>query len=154
MKTRSSCEVASMDMLKELNLSDAQTKKLTELQTSQQKAMNTINAEIENLQIDLKQALKNDDFVSARTLNDQLHAKLLVKSNTHINQKEQILKELTPEQKEKFGPMFSERQHGRANGGNHATPEKLSDQTPVQNYRHARRMMNRETCPDCDHKAN
>ncbi len=141
----------SMDMLKELNLSDAQAKKLGELQIAQKKTMNTINADIENLQIDLNSSLKKDDFVSARKLNDQLHEKMRVKSTTRIDHREQILKELTPEQQEKFRPMFMERQYGRPNGANHPMPNQLNEMTPVQINRHMRNMMNQDCkgCEDC-----
>lgn len=141
----------SMDMLKELNLSDAQAKKLSDLQISQRKAMNTINAEIDNLQIDLNASLKKDDFVSARKLNDQLHEKMRLKATTRIDHREEILKELTPEQQEKFRPMFMERQYGRPNGSKHPMPRQLNELNPVQLHRHQRNMMNRDCqgCEDC-----
>ncbi len=139
----------SMDMLEELNLSEAQSKKLLELQTSQQKAMNTINAEIENLNIDLRQALRSDDFVSARRLNDQVHEKMRIKSNTRIDHREQILRELTPEQQEKFRPMFMERQYGRPNGANRPMPRQLNEMNPTQLHRHMRQRLN-QNCPECN----
>ncbi|HRQ67665.1 MAG TPA: Spy/CpxP family protein refolding chaperone [Candidatus Syntrophosphaera sp.] len=144
----------SMDMLKELNLSEAQTKKLSDLQISQRKAMNSINAEIENLQIDLNNSLKSKDFSSARKLNDQLHEKMRVKANTRIDHREQILRELSPEQQEKFRPMFMERQYGRPNGSKHPMPCKLNELKPVQLHRHQRNMMNQDCCgcEDCHNK--
>lgn len=144
----------SMDMLKELNLSEAQASKLSELQVAQRKAMNTINAEIDNLQIDLRESLKKDDFVSAKKFNDQLYEKKRLKANTRIEHREQILKELTPEQQEKFRPMFMERQYGRPNGANHPMPRQLNELNPVQLHRHQRNMMNRDCqgCEDCQDK--
>lgn len=138
----------SMDMLEELNLSEAQSKKLLELQTSQQKAMNTINAEIENIEIDLRQALKNDDFPAAKKLNDQLHEKKRVKANYRIDHREQIMKELTPEQKDKFQPMFMERQYGNCNGSKNPMPKALNEMDPVQLHRHARQRIDQD-CQDC-----
>ena len=148
MAPRPEWDGTSMDMLKQLNLTSAQTQKLTQLQTSQQKAMNTINAEIENIEIDLRQALKNDDFPAAKNLNDQLHEKKRDKANYRIDHREQIMKELTPEQKDKFQPMFMERQYGNCNGSKNPMPKALNEMDPVQLHRHARQRIDQD-CQDC-----
>ncbi|NLN85484.1 MAG: hypothetical protein GX135_05195 [Candidatus Cloacimonetes bacterium] len=132
------------DMMKELNLTEAQNSKITQLQTNQKKAMNSVNAEIENLRIDMNQALKASDFKAAQKLNDQLHEKMRVKSSTQLEHKEQILKELTPEQREKFQPKYEEARYGRPNGRNNPTPSRKSKMTPMQNFRHTRRVMQRD----------
>ncbi|MCB5246015.1 MAG: Spy/CpxP family protein refolding chaperone [Candidatus Cloacimonadaceae bacterium] len=92
--------------LKELNLTDAQKRKLDELQLNHRKAMNTINAEIRNLQLDLRKALKEEDYTTSKILNSQLYEKKRVRANNRIELKEQIMKELTSEQKAKLQSIF------------------------------------------------
>ncbi len=132
------------DMQKELNLTEAQNTKITQLQTTQKKAMNSVNAEIENLRIDLNQALGKKDFKAAQKINDDLYEKMRIKSNTQLEHREQILNELTPEQQEKFSPKYEEARYGRPNGRNNPTPSRKSKMTPMQNFRHTRRVMQRE----------
>ncbi len=99
-------QVRFKNALKELNLTEAQKKKLDELQLNHRKAMNTINAEIRNLQLDLHKALKEEDYTTAKILNSQLYEKKRIRANNLIELREQIMKELTPEQKTKMQNLF------------------------------------------------
>lgn len=90
----------------ELGLSEAQKTKIEELRLSHQKQMNTLEAEIENLEMDMQQAMNKEDFANARKLTKQLNDKRLVVANARIDHMEAMLKQLTPEQREKAKGMF------------------------------------------------
>jgi len=103
---RPGIEGHDMDMMMELKLSDAQKVKLEELKTSHQKSVNLMEAEIENLHIDIMQYLKKEDFANAKKLTQQLYDKKLAKANARIDHMQMVMKELTPEQKEMGRGMF------------------------------------------------
>lgn len=95
-----------MGPMKDMNLTDAQKTKVEELRLSHQKQMNTLDAEIQNLEMDMQQAMQKEDFVNARKLTKQLNDKRLVAAYARIDHMEAMLKQLTPEQKEKAKGMF------------------------------------------------
>ncbi len=97
-----------MDRMMDMNLTPAQKTKLEGLRASHQKTMNTIEAEIENLHIDIRAALKSENFVNAKKLTQQLFEKKISAANARIDHLEMVMKELTPEQKEKGREMFME----------------------------------------------
>jgi len=98
--------VGFRNVLKELNLTEAQKKTLDELQLNHKKAMNIIDAEIRNLQLDLHKAIKGEDYAAAKILNNQLYEKKRSRANNRIELREQIMKELTAEQKAKLQSLF------------------------------------------------
>ncbi len=105
LKPRLSDDCAGMDMMQDLKLTDAQKKKLDQLRFDHQKAMNSLEAEIENLQMDIRQALKNDDFTVAKRYTQQLFDKKLAHATARLNHMEQVMQELEAEQKEIFRTM-------------------------------------------------
>ena len=93
-------------MCEKLDLTKEQQKKFETLATAHKKQMNTFKAEVENLQIDLKAALKTQNFKQAKDLNKQISDKKLMMANARIDHMEAMFKELTPEQKDKAADMF------------------------------------------------
>jgi len=100
--------------IRELNLTEAQLKKFDEKRSAFQKRMNTINAEIENLEIDIQQALKDENYSRAKELTKQLYDKKLARAHARIDHMQDMLKELTAEQKLKARDMFMPRLQNRA----------------------------------------
>ncbi|MBW6514150.1 MAG: Spy/CpxP family protein refolding chaperone [Candidatus Syntrophosphaera sp.] len=154
-----------VDRHKAMNLTEAQQKQLDELRLSHQKNMNSIDAEIKNLQLDIDKAIKNEDFATAKKLNQQMHEKRLNRSNAQISHKENVMKELTAEQKkvftEDFGRMmgFEGRMgyyglHGDRHPGMMGRMQD-GEKNPMQVYRHMKQMRSRmQDCEDCDnHKS-
>jgi Spy/CpxP family protein refolding chaperone len=157
LKPRLEWDGTSMDPMKDLELTAEQMQKLEQMKITQQKAMNMIDAELENLGIDLQQALKNENWNAAKQLNDQIYEKKRIKANTRITHREQIMNELTPEQKEKFRPMFDEMQYGCPNGTRHRIEAPLNRMNPFQTFRHMRRMAEMDgamKCPNCQNMMN
>ena len=101
-KPRLTDDGTGSDRMMELNLTDAQKKKLDELRVAHQKNMNSLDAEIQNLHMDVRQALKNDDFNLAKRYTQQLFDKKLAQANARLNHQEQVLKELDATQKQLF----------------------------------------------------
>ena len=85
--------------LEDLKLTDAQKKKWEELKTSFEKTKNTLQAEIKNLKIDLRTALKNENFQNAKELNKQIAAKRNALDDAKVDFLAARMKELTSEQK-------------------------------------------------------
>ena len=100
----------------QLDLTKEQQKKFETLRTAHQKQMNTYKAEMENLQIDHKAAMKSQNFKQAKALNKQISDKKLMMADAKIDHMEAMFKELTPEQKEKAGDMFMMMGRGHGKG--------------------------------------
>jgi len=124
-----------------MNLSDAQQKKLEPLRTEHLKTMNNLQAEIENLRIDMQQALKKEDFANLKKLAKTLNDKELSMEYARIDHLQQVYKELTPEQKEKMlGNFMNMHPHGRFQGKNwNMAPQTLKN----RQHQHG------ENCQDC-----
>ncbi len=89
-----------MDCMDELNLTDAQKTKFAELRTTFSKTENTLQAEIENLRIDLRTAMKDENYKQAKDLNKQIATKETALADARIDFTAARQKELTKEQKE------------------------------------------------------
>ena len=103
-------------MCEKLELTKEQQKKFETMRTANQKQMNTLKAEMENLQIDHKAALKDQNFKQAKALNKQISDKKLMMADARIDHMEAMFKELTPEQKEKAADMFMMMGRGHGKG--------------------------------------
>lgn len=99
------------EMCRELQLSEAQQTKLEELRVSHRKAMNTLRAEIENLHMDIRQAIRKDDFTGAKRLTQNLFAKKNTMANARLDHLQAVLKELDAKQKEMFRDMHTRQGH-------------------------------------------
>ncbi len=102
-------EMPMQKCLEELKLTDAQKKKWEELKISFEKNKNTLQAEIENLRIDLQKALKDENYKQAKDLNKQIATKRNVLADAKVDFLAAGMKELTPEQKatlKKICPSF------------------------------------------------
>lgn len=99
LKDRPMPEMPMMGMMERLNLSEAQKTKLEDQRTAHMKMMNTAQAEIENIKIDLQTAIKSENFKRAKELNKQLYAKKLSLADARIDHIAAMIKELTAEQK-------------------------------------------------------
>jgi len=93
------------DMMKELNLTKEQQKKIDAMQVAHKKFMNTKQAEMKNLQIDKKNAMKAEEFNKVKQINKSIADLELEISNKQADHHQAMLKELTPEQKEKMQNM-------------------------------------------------
>jgi len=96
------CDMKPGFWMDELKLSSAVKTKLEAQKIAFRKQMNTHEAELENLRLDLMLALKNADFIKIKALNKQISDKQLVITNARTDHFENILKELNTEQKEIF----------------------------------------------------
>ncbi len=94
-----------MEMLKELNLTEAQKAKLENLFREQAKWVNTKQAELENLKIDKNTAMKNQEFDKVKRLNKNISDLELTMDNARVDHHQAMLKELTKEQQEKLAEM-------------------------------------------------
>lgn len=93
------------NIMKELNLTDAQIKKLETLRADHAKQLNTNKARLENLQIDKNNALKAEEFAKVKQLNKNIADLKLEISNLQVDHHQAMMKELTEEQKTKFEEM-------------------------------------------------
>ncbi len=89
-----------LECMDEMNLTAAQKTKFEELRTAFSKTENTLKAEIENLKIDLKTAMKNENYKQAKELNKQIATKKTTLADARIDLMAARMKELTKEQKE------------------------------------------------------
>ncbi|HRY83725.1 MAG TPA: Spy/CpxP family protein refolding chaperone [Candidatus Cloacimonadota bacterium] len=106
-----------MDMMKELGLNKTQTARLETIRNNHMKQMNSLDAEIENLQIDLQAALKADKYADAKAVQKQIFAKKLQRADARIDHMEAVMKELDPAQKDKARAMFQRMHQGMQNRG-------------------------------------
>ncbi len=91
---------AKMECWDEMKLTDAQKKKFDELRTAFQKTENSLDAEIENLRIDMHTAIKAENFKQAKELNKQISAKQTALQDARLDFMAARMKELSAEQKE------------------------------------------------------
>lgn len=89
-----------MQCMDELKLTDKQTEKLGTLRSDFEKTRNTLQAEMENLQIDIDAAMKAENYGKAKELTKQLNAKKTLLDEARIEFQANRMKELTKEQKE------------------------------------------------------
>jgi len=105
------CDEGPGRMMDELKLSSEQQKKLEAGKIEFEKQKNIMQAEIENMHIDMRVVLKNGDFAKARNLIKAISDKKLAMANARLDHFESVLKELNAEQKEIFKnriPMMME----------------------------------------------
>ena len=100
----------------ELNLTAEQEKKFDELHVKFEKNAIDQQADIRKKMLDEKTAMQNEDFTSAKKIVSELFALKEDAAKQRITNHEEMLKLLTPEQKEKFKALQKER-HNR--GGMH-----------------------------------
>lgn len=93
------------DIMEELKLTKEQMKKLETLKTDYEKIINTKQAELENLMIDKHLAMKADKFDQVKAINKQIADLELFIDNARVDHHAAMLKELTPEQRDKFKEM-------------------------------------------------
>lgn len=109
LKSRLIDDGTGMGRIQELDLSEKQLKKLDELRMEHQKRMNTAQAEIENLHLDIEAALKADDYKRAKELTTQVFNKKAALAVARIDHMQSMMKELNAEQKIKARQMFMPR---------------------------------------------
>jgi len=101
----------------ELKLTDDQAKKLETLHMNFQKSMNTMQAEMENLHLDIAAAMKDENYKQAKDLTKQLMAKKGMMAESRIDFMANRMKELTPEQKKIIQQQMGQcKQHGMFHG--------------------------------------
>lgn len=94
----------------DLNLTQKQIDSITEARTAYDKQRNTVSAQIKNLNVDLTEAIKKQDFKNAKKLNKQITDKELELKNARLDMLAAMIKDLSAEQKESFlarHPMHS-----------------------------------------------
>jgi len=104
-----------MDMMQMLDLDKTQQDKLSKLRDDFMKLMNTKRAELENLKIDLQNAIEKEDYAKAKNVTKQISDKKLEIAYARIDHMQAMMKELNAEQKEIAKKMFG-RMHGRGHG--------------------------------------
>lgn len=86
--------------MEELQLTDKQSEKLENLRSTFEKTRNTLQAEIDNIQIDIEAAMKAENYSKAKELTKQLNAKQSQLEEARIDFHANRMKELSKEQKE------------------------------------------------------
>lgn len=94
------------DMLKDLNLTKEQLKKIDQLRDEQKKFINLKQAALDNLRIDKQNAMQTEDFAKVKTINKSIADAELELANKQVDHRQAMLKELTPEQKEKMKELM------------------------------------------------
>lgn len=107
-------------MMKELNLTETQIKKLENLKAEHAKQMNTNKARMQNLQIDKEKAMKAEEYTKVKQINKTIADLELEISNLQVDHHQAMMKELTAEQKAKFEEM---RKMGMRDGKMHNNME-------------------------------
>lgn len=110
------------NIMMKLNLSEAQKTNLQNLRNDFQKRMNTLKAEIENLEIDIRAALKAEKYQDAKNLTKQMQDKKLSMAYAKIDHMQAMLKELTKEQKDMARDMFMPGMMGKGMRGGPMMP--------------------------------
>lgn len=87
--------------LADLNLTPEQETKIDNLMITHHKEMIDLKAALEKLHIEKQEALKKEDYKTANKIIDQLATKRAEMQKKGLALRESIMKELTPEQKEK-----------------------------------------------------
>jgi Spy/CpxP family protein refolding chaperone len=106
-------------LMEELKLSKEQMKKIDALRADHEKAINLKQAELENLMIDERNAMQNDKFDQVKAINKSIADLRLFIANARVDHHAAMLKELTPEQKDKFKeimPMGKGKMDGQGMG--------------------------------------
>lgn len=85
--------------LEELKLTDAQSQKIDAARAAFERQRNTTQAEIQNLRMDVKDAMKAENFKRVKELNQQITAKQLLQKNARVDMMAAVMKELSKEQK-------------------------------------------------------
>jgi Spy/CpxP family protein refolding chaperone len=86
-------------MMKDLNLTKEQKKTLADMKAEHMKFMNTKQAEMKNLMIDKRDAMMNEQYDKAKLINKNITDLQLVIANTMVDNKSDMMKVLTAEQK-------------------------------------------------------
>jgi Spy/CpxP family protein refolding chaperone len=90
------------DNLDELNLTKEQKAKIQALHDENKKFMNTKQAELKNLRIDKQNAMQAENYAKVKQLNKNISDMELVIANKQVDHQQDIMKELTAEQKAKL----------------------------------------------------
>lgn len=85
--------------MEELELTDAQSKKIQAARATFERQRNTIQAEIENLRMDIREAMQAENFKRVKELNQQISTKQLQLKNARTDMMAANMKELNKEQK-------------------------------------------------------
>ncbi|HNX38237.1 MAG TPA: hypothetical protein PL124_03270 [Candidatus Cloacimonadota bacterium] len=135
----------------EMKLTKEQKAKIENLRAAFQKQMNTLEAEVQNLKIDLMTAIDKDNFKSAKELNKALFAKKLQIADQKLDHMEAVLKELNGDQKDiarKMFKMHQMRNEGKGMGmGNGMGMHKMG-----MGMKQGGKGMDQGNCPDCQNK--
>lgn len=131
--------------MEELKLTDKQSEKLETIRNAFEKTRNTLQAEMDNIQIDIDAAMKAENYSKAKELTKQLHAKQSLLEEARIDFQADRMKELTKEQKEtlkKNMPSMMGRRNFPMGHGMHGNMGMM--------MQHKGQMqMNGEGCNDC-----
>lgn len=102
-----------MDMLHDLELSDAQRENIEKFNIEHKKNMIRLNSEIDIKEIDLHESLRNHDFSKARKLTEEISDLRQEKAVSRIDKTEMIWKQLTEEQRQQLEncKMMGKQQH-------------------------------------------
>jgi Spy/CpxP family protein refolding chaperone len=104
------------NMMKELDLTKEQLKKMEALRDEHMKYLNVKQAELENLRIDKQNAMKAEQFDKAKRANKSIADLQLFIENAMVDHKAAMMKELTPEQKAKMMEMKPQGMKGMKHG--------------------------------------
>ncbi|MCB5252312.1 MAG: hypothetical protein RBR69_09260 [Candidatus Cloacimonadaceae bacterium] len=99
----------------ELELTDAQSKKIEAARATFERQRNTTQAEIENFRMDIKDAIQAENFKRVKELNQQISTKQLQLKNARVDMIAAQMKELTKDQKATMQKYMLMR-HGRGCG--------------------------------------
>lgn len=105
---------------KEINLTAAQKEQLEKMHVDMKKRMNSMQAEMKNLQIDERNATKNEKWDEAKKIAEQINAKRTEMHKARIDMMSRTMSILTAEQKAQLKKI-------REEGPKHECMEKAAD---------------------------
>ena len=137
--------------LEELKLTDAQSKKIDAARATFERQRNTIQAEIQNLRMDTKDAMMAENFKRVKELNQQITAKQLQLKNAHVDMVMELMKDLNKEQKAIMQKhMLTQMGNRQGQGQMHGNRNMRNSRMGNRNRRMGRYSDGGERCDDCD----
>ena len=95
--------------LQELNLSEDQENQIEKLRVKHQKDMIDLRADLDKINIEKREAMKNADFSKAKSLIDKIYGKKAEIAKKNLAHHENVYNILTPEQREAAKKLHANR---------------------------------------------
>ncbi len=118
------------NMMQDLKLTPEQQKKIDTLKDEHKKYMNLKEAALQNLRIDKQNAMQAEDYAKVKSLNKNISDLELEIANKQADHHQAMMKELTPEQKQKFKDMMGPKHKQMMKGDNKMMKHQMGKDKP------------------------